>query len=54
VALTVITGLLLSLFIELAQVWIPTRCSQMVDLMLNTFGAWIGALVAVRDRTVRQ
>jgi glycopeptide antibiotics resistance protein len=50
VVLTVIAGFLLSLFIELAQVWIPTRVSQMADLGLNTAGAWVGALFA-RGRT---
>lgn len=32
----------LSLGIELAQVWIPTRFSTLLDLLLNTIGAWIG------------
>ena len=34
--------LLLSLGIELAQAWIPTRYSTIQDLILNTFGAWLG------------
>ena len=44
VAMTVLAGFLLSLFIELAQVWIPTRSSQLSDLMLNTLGACVGAM----------
>jgi len=32
----------LSLGIELAQAWIPTRFSTLLDLILNTIGAWIG------------
>lgn len=34
-----------SLAIELAQAWIPTRSSQMLDLMLNTLGAGLGVLL---------
>lgn len=34
--------MLLSLGIELAQAWIPTRYSTLLDLLLNTFGAWLG------------
>lgn len=35
----------LSLGIELAQAWIPTRSSQMLDLILNTLGAGLGVLL---------
>lgn len=34
--------LLLSLGIELAQAWIPTRVSSLLDLILNTMGACLG------------
>ncbi len=40
--LAVVFCLLLSLGIELAQAWIPTRYSTIQDLILNTFGAWLG------------
>jgi glycopeptide antibiotics resistance protein len=40
--LAVALCLLLSLGIELAQTWIPTRHSSLPDLILNTFGAWLG------------
>ena len=40
--LAVVCCLLLSLGIELAQAWIPTRYSTIQDLILNTFGAWLG------------
>ena len=40
--LAVILCMLLSLGIELAQAWIPTRYSSLLDLILNTFGAWLG------------
>jgi glycopeptide antibiotics resistance protein len=33
---------MLSLGIELAQAWIPSRSSQMLDLALNTMGGAIG------------
>lgn len=35
-------ALLLSLSIELAQAFIPTRSSQLIDVVLNTLGAWLG------------
>ena len=38
----VVLCMMLSLGIELAQAWIPTRVSSPTDLMLNTFGAWLG------------
>ena len=46
VVMTVLAGFLLSLFIELVQIWIPTRSSQLSDLVLNTLGAWVGTLCA--------
>jgi hypothetical protein len=40
---TVVAGLLLSFVIELAQVWLPSRDSSMLDLLLNTLGTLLGA-----------
>jgi hypothetical protein len=40
--LAVVLCMLLSLGIETAQAWIPTRYSNLQDLILNTFGAWTG------------
>ena len=34
----------ISLMIELAQAWIPSRSSQMLDFVLNTLGAGIGVI----------
>jgi glycopeptide antibiotics resistance protein len=34
--------MILSLGIELGQAWIPARTSSLMDLILNTFGAWLG------------
>jgi VanZ family protein len=34
-----------SLTIEVAQAWIPSRSSQMLDLILNTLGAGIGVIL---------
>jgi len=34
-----------SLIIEILQAWIPSRHSEMLDLILNTFGALIGAIM---------
>jgi len=36
---------LISLFIEIAQAWIPSRSSQGLDLILNTTGALIGTTI---------
>jgi VanZ family protein len=41
-ASTVILCLLLSLIIEILQGWLPARTSSMLDLSLNTLGAWLG------------
>lgn len=50
IALTVLAGLAVSLFIELTQAWIPSRDSSLRDLLLNTAGAPIGAFFAVQFR----
>ena len=42
--LAVALCLMLSLGIELGQTWIPTRHSSLPDLILNTFGAWLGIM----------
>jgi hypothetical protein len=44
-AITIISGALFSLFFELIQVFIPTRYSQLSDLLLNVFGTFLGALL---------
>ena len=48
----VVLCMLLSLGIELVQAWIPTRYSSLQDLILNTFGAWLGIVAwrLVRER----
>ena len=40
--IAVALSMLLSFGIELAQAWIPTRYSTLLDLILNTLGAWLG------------
>lgn len=42
--ITVSFCFLISLVIELAQSWMPSRSSQMLDLILNTFGAYLGVI----------
>jgi hypothetical protein len=44
ILITVALCFAISLFIEIAQGWIPSRSSQILDLMLNTSGALIGAM----------
>lgn len=41
----VMVAFLFSLCIEIAQVWIPTRDSSLLDLVLNTLGGWMGVLI---------
>jgi hypothetical protein len=45
VLITVVLCFTLSLFIEIVQAWIPSRSSHMLDLILNTLGALIGAII---------
>ena len=45
VLITVVLCFTLSFIIEIVQAWIPSRSSHMLDLILNTLGALIGALV---------
>lgn len=46
VALAVVAGLLLSLSIEFAQAYLPTRISSNVDVLTNSIGALWGGVVA--------
>lgn len=43
--IAVLASLLFSLSIEIAQMWIPSRNSSMLDLILNTLGGGMGALL---------
>jgi hypothetical protein len=47
-AATVLAGALLSLSIELAQVYLPTRDSQLSDVIDNTLGTVIGVMLFAR------
>jgi hypothetical protein len=49
-AATVLAGLVLSVSIELVQVFMPNRNSQLSDVICNTAGAAIGAFLAPRKR----
>ena len=44
-ATTIAVGFTLSFGIELAQAWIPSRSSSLLDLMLNVVGVGVGAAV---------
>jgi hypothetical protein len=44
ILITAILCFALSLSIEIAQAWIPSRSSSMTDLISNTFGGWIGSI----------
>ncbi|MBN2037586.1 MAG: VanZ family protein [Chitinispirillaceae bacterium] len=45
---TVLAGIAISLLFELAQAYIPTRSSQMSDVVLNVLGTIAGAVMAKR------
>jgi VanZ family protein len=52
---TLLSGLCVSLSIELVQAYIPGRDSSLVDLITNTVGAGAGALVArQKQRSIEQ
>ena len=46
VLFTVIIGFAISLSIEILQVFLPSRDSSLLDVMMNTLGTWIGACFA--------
>lgn len=50
-SVTVLTGFVLSLVIELAQGWLPSRTSSLLDLLLNTTGTGLGVLLTMAVRT---
>lgn len=43
--LTIGIGFMVSLMIEIVQAWMPSRSSQLIDLMLNTLGTCLGAFI---------
>ncbi len=50
-AKAVLCGLVLSTAVELAQIWIPGRDSSLSDIIFNTAGTALGALIGLRPRT---
>lgn len=52
--LAVLLSAVLSLAIELIQAWIPSRDSQLMDVLMNTSGAALGSLVFVGLRGTRR
>jgi glycopeptide antibiotics resistance protein len=45
ILIAVFAGFLLSLMIEILQAWLPSRSSDVFDLVLNTTGAFLGAVI---------
>ena len=54
IAAVVVAGFALSLGIELAQVYLPGRSSQLSDLICNTIGSFSGAYLFFRVRLFRR
>ncbi len=48
VLISVAAGFLLSLIIETAQIWLPSRVSSLHDLLLNSLGALAGGILLFR------
>lgn len=53
IALAVAHGFFLSFTIEAFQAFLPMRYSSLTDLVMNTFGTLVGALVAIAFRSSR-
>ena len=45
VLITVAFCFLVSLTLEILQTWMPSRSSSMPDLVFNTLGGWMGAVI---------
>jgi len=50
ILITVILCFTLSLAIEIIQAWIPSRSSDLLDLVLNTLGGFFGAMICYKSR----
>jgi VanZ family protein len=53
-AIVAACGMLVSLLIETTQVFLPTRNSSLMDVLLNTVGSAAGALFWSACRRVRE
>lgn len=54
IAVTTLNSFIISITIETLQVFLPTRTSQLSDLMMNTSGGLIGALIYLKANSLIQ
>lgn len=52
ICLTLITCFMVSLTIEILQIWMPSRSSQSLDLIMNAIGGLLGVMLYILSQTM--
>jgi len=53
ILITLVSGFTVSLTIEFLQAWIPSRSSDILDLIFNTLGTLLGVMLYIFLLTIR-